>query len=64
MIIPEEFPEGPYGSPLQKEEPVKNKSTKWKKGQHRTSPFRYPNNGLQRQIPGAYPVEDSETTEH
>ena len=32
FLTAQEFPEGPYGSPFRKDEPVQNKSTPWKKG--------------------------------
>lgn len=41
MLIPEEFPEGTYGSPVNQHEKVEGKSTEWGKGQQRTSAFKY-----------------------
>lgn len=34
-LVPEEFPEGPLGSPIRAANPVESKSTPWKKGQRR-----------------------------
>ena len=59
-IIPEEYPEGPYGSPIREMEPVEGKSTPWEKGQKSISPFAYSQKDLHehtpRQTPGAHPV--------
>lgn len=61
-LIPEEFPEGSFGSPIRSKNPVVGKSTPWKKGQKRKSAFIYPNQdlhaGLPRQTPGAHPLHD------
>jgi hypothetical protein len=61
-IIPEEFPEGPVGSPINAENPVTGKSTPWKDGQKRMSAFVYPDEAqhedLPRQIDGAHPTHD------
>jgi len=61
-LIPEEFPEGPLGSSINKEEPVEGKSTPWLKGQKRTSNFVYPDeeqhDDLPRQFEGAHPLHD------
>ncbi|RFU70102.1 hypothetical protein D0469_07935 [Peribacillus saganii] len=40
MLAIEELPEGPYGSPFGKDEPVQNKSSEWRKGQRYYSAFR------------------------
>lgn len=40
-LIPEEFPEGPFGSAIHDADPVSNKSTAWKVGQHQQSAFTY-----------------------
>jgi len=59
-IIPEEYPEGPYGSPIREREPVEGKSTPWIEGQKSISPFAYSQKDLHehtpRQTPGAHPV--------
>jgi len=61
-LIPEEFPEGPLGSAINKEEPVQSKSTPWREGQKRTSNFVYPDeeqhHDLPRQLDGAHPLHD------
>ncbi|MFB4169315.1 hypothetical protein [Virgibacillus sp. JSM 102003] len=61
-LIPEEFPEGPFGSAINDEEPVFSKSTPWEKGQRRQSAFVYPDKeqheDLPRQTPGAHPIHD------
>jgi len=59
-LIPEEYPEGAYGSPIRSDQPVYGKSTSWKEGQRRQSPFAYSyreiHKDLPRQAPGAHPV--------
>lgn len=61
-LIPEEYPEGSYGSPIGAEDPVYGKSTPWKKGQRRQSAFTYSykelHEDLPRQAPGAHPLHD------
>ncbi|WP_085991468.1 hypothetical protein [Oceanobacillus senegalensis] len=61
-LIPEEFPEGAFGSAINKEERVRSKSTPWEKGQKRMSNFVFPDeeqhDNLPRQIPGAHPLHD------
>lgn len=62
-LIPEEFPEGPLGAPMNKEEPVtESKSTPWKKGQRRASAFIYEDkeqhDDLPRRLPGSHPLHD------
>lgn len=63
-LIPEEFPEGAFGSEFNDEEPVSAKSTPWKEGQRRTSAFIYPykkiHDDLPRKTPGAHPLHDEE----
>ncbi|MFP7285584.1 hypothetical protein MKZ19_15605 [Shouchella clausii] len=54
-IIPEELPEGPYGAPVGKEEPVVNKTTEWKEGQRTYSAFNYVNKDLHAGLPRKYP---------
>ena len=62
FLTAEEFPDGPFGSPIRKEEPVENKSTSWKHGQQYYSNFTYENRNLHqdlpRQYPGAHPTHD------
>lgn len=61
-IIPEEFPEGPFGSPINKDKKVSGKSTPWKQGQRRASAYVYPDkdqhDDLPRQYPDAHPLHD------
>lgn len=61
-LIPEEFPEGPVGSPLGEEELVQGKSTPWKEGQYRTSAYVYADkeqhDDLPRKLDGAHPTHD------
>ncbi|SFB12622.1 MULTISPECIES: cytosolic protein [unclassified Bacillus (in: firmicutes)] len=61
-LIPEDLPEGPYGSPRGKTEPVQNKSTPWEKGQRYQSAFNYEfkslHQDLPRQMEGAHPPHD------
>jgi len=61
-LIPEEFPEGSFGSEINKDEPVEGKSTPWEEGQRRQSAFVYADKdfhaGLPRQAPGAHPLHD------
>lgn len=60
-LIPEEFPEGAYGSDIGENSPVSGKSTDWEEGQQRTSAFTYADKEqhkkLQRRVPGAHPLE-------
>lgn len=62
-LIPEEFPEGAFGSPINAEQIVTGKSTPWKKGQRRQSAYIYPDkdihDNLPRQTPGAHPLHDN-----
>lgn len=61
-LIPEEFPEGPLGSAINKEESVQSKSSPWLKGQKRTSAFVFPDeeqhDDLPRQLDSAHPPHD------
>ncbi|MFB4474332.1 hypothetical protein [Virgibacillus sp. SK37] len=61
-LIPEEFPEGSFGSAINKEETVSSKSTEWNEGQKRMSAYVYPDedqhDDLPRQFPGAHPLHD------
>ncbi|MGM8365198.1 hypothetical protein ACLIBG_06915 [Virgibacillus sp. W0181] len=63
-LIPEEFPEGSFGSPINADEAVFSKSTPWQKGQRRQSAFVYPDkdrhDDLPRQTPGSHPIHDEE----
>lgn len=60
-IIPEEFTEGPYGSPMNRR---LGKSTPFGPGQHAISGFTYENKNLHenlpRQYPGAHPPHDDD----
>ncbi|MCK0472733.1 cytosolic protein [Halalkalibacter sp. APA_J-10(15)] len=62
FLVPEQTPEGPYGSPFNKEKPVSNKTTPFKKGQRPYSAFNYENKSLHennpRKDPGAHPTHD------
>lgn len=40
-LVPEEFPEGAFGSSIDQDEPVSGKSTPWKEGQSRQTAFRH-----------------------
>jgi len=61
-LIPEEFPEGSFGSPFNETKPVSGKSSPWEPGQRRQSAFIYPDKAihddLPRQTPGAHPLHD------
>lgn len=58
----EDFPDGPYGSPIRQDEPVESKSTPWRKGQRYYSNFNYEykafHQDIPRQDPGAHPPHD------
>ncbi|HEY4602200.1 MAG TPA: hypothetical protein VIG73_13115 [Cerasibacillus sp.] len=60
QLIPEEFPEGTYGSAINQDEPVEGKSTPWEEGQYRDSAFVYPDRerheDLPRRAAGAHPL--------
>ena len=60
QIIPEEFPEGSYGSAINEHEAPESKSTPWLPGQYRESAFVYPDKSqhanLPRQADGAHPT--------
>lgn len=60
MIIPEEFPEGPFGSPINQEKLVEGKSTPWEKGQYSASAYTFPGKGIQRQVPDSYPDDEED----
>ncbi|GAB4072788.1 hypothetical protein GCM10028778_05010 [Barrientosiimonas marina] len=61
-LIPEEFPEGPFGSEFNDHVSKGSKSTPWKEGQKRKSAFIYPDkeqhDDLPRQAPGSHPLHD------
>lgn len=61
-LIPEEFPEGAFGSTVNKDEVIQSKSTPWEDGQRRLSAFVYPykqlHEDLPRQIEGSHPIHD------
>jgi hypothetical protein len=61
-LTAEEFPEGPFGSPIAKDEPVANKNTPWQEGQRFYSNFNYENKSLHenmpRQMDGSHPTHD------
>ncbi|ASN04872.1 hypothetical protein [Virgibacillus necropolis] len=63
-LIPEEFPEGPFGSSINDDEPVESKSTPWEEGQRRQSAFVFPDKeqheDLPRQAAGSHPIHDEE----
>lgn len=62
FLTAEEFPEGPFGSPNGKVEPVENKETPWKEGQQYYSNFAFEDRNfhedMPRQFPGAHPTHD------
>ncbi|MBO1513745.1 hypothetical protein [Metabacillus bambusae] len=62
FLTHEDFPEGAYGSPYRKDDPVENKSTPWKEGQQYYSNFTYEYRNMHedvpRQFPGAHPTHD------
>ncbi|MCQ6276550.1 cytosolic protein [Bacillus sp. V3B] len=64
-MIPEEFPEGPFGSSIRKNNPVENKSTPWREGQRTYSAYNYEfkslHQNLPRQMEGAHPPHDDPT---
>ena len=66
-LTSEEFPEGPFGSPIGKEEPVENKNTPWEKGQRYYTPFNFENKTLHedkpRQIEPAHQPNDDPNRE-
>ncbi|WP_243387741.1 cytosolic protein [Bacillus kexueae] len=61
-VGPEDLPEGPYGSPRNRNKPVENKTTPWEEGQRYYSAFNHENKSLhqnlQRQDPGSHPIHD------
>lgn len=67
FLTAEEYPEGPYGSPIGETEPVENKSNPWKEGQRPYSAYNYENKSLHQNIPrrmeGAHPTHDDPDTD-
>lgn len=62
FIIPEDFPEGPYGAPRGADTPAENNNPPAKEGQRHHSAFNYENKelheNLPRKYPGAHPTHD------
>ncbi|QAS53838.1 cytosolic protein [Halobacillus litoralis] len=63
FLTPEQLPEGPYGAPRNKYEPVNNeKSAPWTEKQRYYSAFNYENKALHQDLPrqedGAHPLHD------
>ncbi|MBU8880805.1 cytosolic protein [Bacillus sp. FJAT-29790] len=62
FLTAEELPEGPFGSPRKKDEPVENKNTPWQEGQRQYSAYNYENKTLHQHLPrqmeGAHPTHD------
>jgi hypothetical protein len=62
FLTAEEFPDGPVGSPIRKDQPVQNKSTPWQEGQRYYSNFNYEDKtfhqNIPRQMEGAHPTHD------
>lgn len=62
FLTAEDLPEGPYGSPINRDEPVRNHSEPWKDGQRYYSAFNYEfkslHQDLPRKDPGAHPTHD------
>lgn len=67
FLTAEEFPEGPFGSPISKDKPVENKSTPWLEGQRYYSSFNYEDKtfhqSIPRQMEGAHPTHDDPDTD-
>lgn len=63
-LVPEEFPDGPFGSSINKHEPARVKSTPWHGDQKQMSPFDYPDaeqhEDVPRQWPNADPLRDDD----
>lgn len=61
-VTPEDTPEGPYGSPINKK---LGKTSPWREGQRSYSAFNYEfkslHQDLPRQDPGAHPPHDDKT---
>lgn len=56
FLIPEQLPEGAYGSPRNKDKPVENKNTPWQKGQRYYSAFNYEFKSFHQDIPRKDPT--------
>lgn len=58
-LVPEEFPEGPYGATTSSKP---GKSSPWRPSQHASPRFTYEmrefHEGLQRNFPGSHPTHD------
>jgi hypothetical protein len=67
FLTAEEYPDGPYGSPIGQNKPVENKSTPWKEGQRYYSNFNYEfksfHQNIPRQMEGAHPTHDDPNKE-
>jgi len=67
FLTSEEMPEGAYGSPINVDDPVENKSTPWREGQRYYTPSSYENRslhqGMPRQMEGAHPTDDDPSQE-
>ncbi|WP_059105868.1 hypothetical protein [Shouchella shacheensis] len=48
-------PEGPYGSPIKKDTPVKSKQTPWEPGQRSYSAFNYEDKAFHEGRPRKFP---------
>lgn len=59
-LVPEEFPEGPYGASTHEDE--LGKDSPWRPTQHASPRFTYEmrdfHEGIPRQIPGSHPTHD------
>jgi len=62
FLVPEDLPEGPYGSPRNRHKPVENKSSPWEENQRYYSAFNYEfksfHQDLPRQDPVSHPTHD------
>ncbi|SDM13992.1 hypothetical protein [Sediminibacillus halophilus] len=62
FLAAEEVPEGAYGSPINKFEPVENKNTPWQEEQRFHSAFNFPDkdfhDDLPRQVEPKHPLHD------
>lgn len=55
FLTAEEFPEGCYGMPINKDKPVFLKSTPWEEGQRYYSAFNYEYKNLHQDLPREFP---------